>query len=483
MLIIKLLAKLLNKRRQILISTTINVMLKRLTILFLLLHASILFAQKIKNTSSICFFQDGKTGKPITIVDDKLVYRGELKNPIQLKHTDYPETLSQYSYNYIINKRTYLVHNGCGPVLEYRNDSIVRIDNSFLQKNQYYGNPFIYDNQMHLLGGYGLFTYKNIITKYDFKTKEWNELLTNSDDRPIPKSNSKLILIEDNLYLFSGSYNNKKGNPFRTTKDDAVWSYNLKTNNYLKLGIFKTKLLETFDKLNYYQANNKLYFILEELIYEIDIVNNKLNYFNNYSKIIPTYLFYDQKTATVFVLHALPSTNELSLESIKLSELLSSKSFKNETLYSDSAFSTFWHSYNIYFGLAFFLTLSLIGIRKVKRKRNLNYIVYDQKKNQVYYKFNIPLNLDTMEEKLLLHLFKSNTDYIQLNVLNIYFENKNQENFNLIVKKRDQLLNSLSYKLHLLLQVNQKALVLEQKNITDKRIKEIRLNPQFFKIK
>ena len=103
--------------------------------LFTLLTATFVSAQTIPSEGNICFFQEAKTGKPITIVNDSLVYKGELKNPSILKHTDYPETLNRYGYHFTINKHTYLVHEGCGPVLEYHNDSIVRIDNSFLQKN------------------------------------------------------------------------------------------------------------------------------------------------------------------------------------------------------------------------------------------------------------------------------------------------------------------------------------------------------------
>ena len=35
-------------------------------------------------------------------------------------------------------------------------------------------------------GGYGLFTFKNILTKYDFKTREW-ELVKYSDYNNIPE--------------------------------------------------------------------------------------------------------------------------------------------------------------------------------------------------------------------------------------------------------------------------------------------------------
>lgn len=138
-------------------------MIHKILLLFVLLTVSVLSSQTIPYTDDICFFQDAKTGKPITIVNDSLVYKGELKNPSVLKHSEYPGNIKDYTYHFNINKQTYLVHVGSGPVLEYRNDSIVRIDNSFLHKNQYDASPFIYKEQICLFGGYGMFTDKNII--------------------------------------------------------------------------------------------------------------------------------------------------------------------------------------------------------------------------------------------------------------------------------------------------------------------------------
>ena len=458
-------------------------MFKRLYLLFLILNASVLFAQQIKDSNSICFFQDGKTGKPITIVNDTLVYKGDLKNPMPLKHTDYPETLEQYSYHFTINKHTYLVHDGCGVVLEFRNDSIVRIDNSFLHRNQHFASPFVYNNQIHLFGGYGLFTFKNIITKYDFDTKEWNEINIKSEEAPHPKKNADRILIGDDLYVFGGGYYIYNTTPISIFKDKTLWHFNLKTTKWKELGAIKAVPKEFDAVASSFQAHNKLYDIKGELIYEIDVQNNSLKYYKNNSRINPYSLFYDAKTDAIFVLHSNPATNELNLKTIKLSNLLNGKPFKTETFYSDSEYVVFWDSYKIYLGLGVLLVLIPIGFRKIYQKRKLDYIVYDQNKNQVYDKFNVNLNLDVLEENFLIHLIKNNATYIQLNDLNPYFEYENQENFNLIIKKRDAILSGLYFKLQSILHVDQEALVLQQKNKIDKRIKEIRLNPQFFKIK
>ena len=87
--------------------------------------------QKLKRYDDLLLFKDAQSQQPIIIINDSLVYKG--KQLIPFKHTEYPDKISEY-LPFEIGKKTYLVHQACGPVLEFRNDSIVRIDNSFLKK-------------------------------------------------------------------------------------------------------------------------------------------------------------------------------------------------------------------------------------------------------------------------------------------------------------------------------------------------------------
>ena len=207
-------------------------MLQKIFTLFALITISFVSSQTIPRTENICFFQDSKTGLPITIINDSLVYKGELKNPSILKHTDYPETLDRYGYHFNINKHTYLINIGCGPVLEYRNDSIVRIDNSFLQKNQFGASPFVYKNQICLFGGSGLFSDKNFITKFDFKSMEWFRLFTKGKGEPGARSDNVIFFNQDGVYIFGG-WNNLITSTFE--KDLSLWFLNLNISKFPKI--------------------------------------------------------------------------------------------------------------------------------------------------------------------------------------------------------------------------------------------------------
>jgi len=137
---------------------------KKLVLLFLFLSLlpSTSFAYKLEFNGDFLLFREAKTKQPVLIVHDSLVYKGNAMGRIAFKHSPYPAKLKEYKF-FNIGTKTYLVHEGSGPVLEYRNDSIVRIDNSFLYRNQFGAMQFVYDNEIYFYDGDGLFTFKNSI--------------------------------------------------------------------------------------------------------------------------------------------------------------------------------------------------------------------------------------------------------------------------------------------------------------------------------
>ncbi|WDT67153.1 hypothetical protein [Cloacibacterium sp. TD35] len=73
-------------------------------------------------------------------------------------------------------------------------------------------------------------------------------------------------------------------------------------------------------------------------------------------------------------------------------------------------------------------------------------------------------------------------NYILIHNLNGIIEKSiNSQSINTVLRKREATLNSLKTKISLILDVDYDDVILEQKNQQDKRIKEIKLNNQFFK--
>lgn len=445
----------------------------------LLFLSNLFFAQKIPKSSNVIFFKDGKSKLPILIVDDSLLYKGNLKNPIKLRSTKYPESLSNYNYHFIIKGTTYLVHDGCGPVLEFRNDSIVRIDNSFLQKNQYGASSFNWKNSICLFGGYGLFTNKNIITNYNLNLNEWVELYTKDCERPLARNNSKSIVVNNKFYVFGG-YINERSPVY--INDKKIWSLDLNEMKWDMLGFYNDNiykviskpLVEFFD----FQANNKLYHFTRDNIYEIDVVKNRVNYFKNNSFQIPYKMFYDPDSDQVISLVNLSAKNEFIIQKQLLKSLIV-KPYKTEQLYGDG----YEDVYTFIIIIVIILVTLLILLRRKKYSNKHNYFVFNKKNNKFYYNSKPVVTLESLEEKILIFLFQNKDRYTQLNELNVFFESEHKDNYSLIVKRRDLLFNSLLFKLSSLMNIEISHVVIKQKNEIDKRIREIRLNPLYFKSK
>jgi hypothetical protein len=450
-------------------------MLKITFLYIFVLSSALVFSQQIPKSENICFFKDAKSGEPITIINDSLVYKGALKTPTILKHTEYPEFLNKYNYHFSINKYTYLVHDGCGVVLEYRNDSIVRIDNSFLQKNQYGALPFVYDNKICLFGGYGLFTNKNIITYYDFKLNEWFELITKNEKRPSPRSETKGIRINNALYLFGGFVEGISSN---YEKEKNIYQLNLKTGDWNVLGKYNETIYDFISKPGEYysfSSKNKLYFINNESIIEIDINHNKVNYYKNNDFISSFRMYYDENSNCIVAINNLSAHNRFILNKHYLKTALN-KPYKTEPFYIKS-----YSEYILYGVIALFSLISIFVVIKLSRRFLSKKIIYKKSKNKFYYKSKPILTLDSLEEKILVYLFENRHQFIQLNQLNTFFESDKQDNFAAVVKKRDLVFTNLLFKLNSMLHIEEEHIIITKKNETDKRIKELKLNCDYFK--
>lgn len=83
-----------------------------------------------------------------------------------------------------------------------------------------------------------------------------------------------------------------------------------------------------------------------------------------------------------------------------------------------------------------------------------------------------------------MYLIENAARFVPLNELNQLFEKgNNSENFSSIVKRREITLATLLQKLSVLTTIPGEELLINRKNPEDKRIKEIRIDPSFLRIK
>ena len=432
------------------------------------------FAQNLEFDGSFILFREAKTKEPVLIINDSLLYKGMKPIKLPFKYSDYPEKLQQY-IPFNIKDKTYLVHSGCGPVLEFRNDSIVRINDAYLQRNQYGAVHFVYKNEIYFFGGYGLFTTKNILTKYIFKTKDWIEVQTHGEKVQEPRAAAYSYLKGDCLYVFGGG--TKDENNFESSKllDNKVWRLHLPTMQWDCVGKYDQNLLKI--GLGSIKSNLKKINLLDNYFFEINYYDNTLNIYNkhNFNGVLSSYME-GNKIIGVFV------TSSLSFFHVSdVSE------FKGK-LKSTTVFITPLETYKNYLVTSSVSILVLILLLYLFRKqlksifKPFRGIVYNQQK-QIFYYRSKPINIfDEQDKKVLFYLLEHSDLYVSLNELNQLFENRNiVETISATIKRREQAVNGLLVKVSKITGIDEKDLALERKNAEDKRIKDILLLPKLLK--
>jgi hypothetical protein len=220
-------------------------------------------AQELKFSQKPKLIYDYKHKEAILFLNDSIVLKTKQKKEVSIFKATFPGNFSEYLF-INVGGRNIFVHEGCGPLLEFRNDSLVRIDKSYLHRNQFGASLFSYKKEIYFLGGYGLFTHKKILTKFDFINQEWNLVKTN--DANIPTfTNCLSKVIDDNLFVFGG-HTNETANP-------NLYILNLKTKewNVYKSNIFKNFEIIIQNQNKLLEERNGFYLIDEYKIFYLDL--------------------------------------------------------------------------------------------------------------------------------------------------------------------------------------------------------------------
>lgn len=395
-----------------------------------------------------------------------------------LKFNETPKE-DNFPYNFFqIKGKNYLVHNGCGTVYEFRNDSIIRIDNSFEHKNQFMASTFVYKDEIYYFGGYGLFTFKNILTKFDFKTKEW-ELVKYSNYKklPEPRANSLIFQKNDKLYLIGGTVENFETN-LTTTKSkilNDIWELNLNTKEWIYLGELKDKYSINFEYYNSYINDKNIYDYGK--LFELNFDRNTLKSTEPKDKYSFSYFEkFNPKTNEIF--YALGNSNDGNR---KLEIIVEDfESYKSDFTNEEELFET-QNSYLLYATILFSLVSIGFLIFYLKKRIKPTYENKITLKDSNFYFRDKSINNLSSEENDLLHFFlKNKNKSLPMNEVVDFFSKNDNTPYNTITKKKDLVLNGLKQKLAFILEIDEDDLFITQKNTEDKRIKEIQLNPRYF---
>lgn len=434
-------------------------------------------------------FLDAKTNEIKIIENDSIIYTNNFQNPQILKRGEYPENLFSYPYQFTIKNKNYFVNGGGGIVLEYNNGSLRRIDNSFLHKNQYDAADFIYNNEIYLFGGYGLFCYKNFIARYDFNAKEWFQVAFNSKKRPLEGASYSKLVIGDDLFIFGGYKLKDYGVESEYISKPELWKFNFKNATWEELGQIDLKYkidLSNSNNRKRFNLNDKIYIFESNYSAIVDVRKNKITYYKSKLAIPIVRIIYNPKDKTINYLENKSSTRKTVLVSMPLSDYFS-EPIEEEQFYH-SQYSVSIKLVSVLSVIAFIL-LAIFNFKKLKKKPSKVVLSTDAKlivytKNEEFLFNGIVLEEFSENEKnVLKYLIDNIHQYIPIHNLNFIIEKEmSSYSIHTLLRKRENVLNSIKTKISLILNVTFNEIILEQKNIQDKRIKEIKLNDQLFKI-
>ena len=125
-----------------------------------------------KDSSSVYLFK--KSGVEIFSFKNK----ADLLRKFVPFEEEIPKSLKNISFGSLspvaMNGDLYFLYPGGGILYKYSEKKLKRIDQSFPHRNQFSGYFFSFQNELYLLGGYGYWTAKNSLTKFDFQSGSWD---------------------------------------------------------------------------------------------------------------------------------------------------------------------------------------------------------------------------------------------------------------------------------------------------------------------
>ena len=445
--------------------------------LFIILHVLWCFTSSAQMKYG---FWDHQFNEPIIIKNDSTILRGINKQPHTFKSLDLDKSRLINLIPLQIKDTTYLVENSGGIVVKYYNREFKRIDNSFTHHNQHNSISFVYNDVIYLLGGYGLFTHKNILTQFNFKTGEWHLKTTTGE---VPK------------FITNGLINKKIGNEIYFVvseslkyDEDFVWyRLNLKTWTFYRLGVSS---IDRVDELSLDHINNFSKYVLNNVpgkdtnkddnLILIDLKNNtyikvkdqKFNYLAS----IKTKVLERVNDKLLYLTHTSKVRDiELSYQFIDEVIYTIPKNAERFPIYDEKIFNLFPFVWIFIISTLIFTVLYFLN----KKIKNRKHVIVNIKDKTIIYKNDRVSNLDEKELDTLLLIAEFKGSFVPYNRL-LDITNVADKSFETSRKNRKIILESITKKIQNIMNDMKIEVFIYKIDPEDKRSKLIQLNPKIF---
>lgn len=431
-----------------------------------------------KISSNYLLFIEAQTGNPYLIYNDSILIKNfDFNNPI---YTSLPKdiVLNDFNqYKYKIQDENYFVERGGGRVLHFKNDSLKRIDNSFSHRNQYGAVPFVNNNEMFLWGGYGLFTFKNILTKYNLDNNEWEAVYQKNPASITEREGAYHLKIDDTLFVFGGRINSSNHFERVIKGNNLLHIMDLNKNEWVKSNLFiNPELSFLSSKQNFtkesFQIGNSLLIKKLEKIFKIDLHNNKLHTYlpNGQLRSVLDFVYSNKnnEVAYIFKKDDLIFINKCSLNEF-IGDKIDEVPFLIKKEQDFSFYLVGFLPLIVFIGYVFF-------VRKTKPNYSKQQFVINKDNSSIFIKNR---KLDVFQNKqleLLLFLLHNNSQFIELTRVNKIFTETPNDSYSTIIKRRELAIKELKIKLATILKIKESEVLLYKKSPIDKRIRLIKIN-------
>ena len=383
------------------------------------------------------------------------------------------DVLNHANFFTIINSnKLYIVSNGAGPVFIYRNNTFERIDNSSLHKNQFGGARFIYNNKIHIYGGYGFWSFKSFITFFDENISQWDLLYNDSKYTPEGRWKPIYNIINDKLYVLGG----RSGAAGSTNQDESfsdVFYFDFIEKEFVSVGKLNPSINPKYTLFSYPKIENNILIVNNKHLTKIDFENLT---FTNYSRgkafsgvdnKYPSFID-DQKLYYISDLNGEKLLNSIDIASID-------NEFNSETLpliINESKISlTQYILFGFLIAFVFWIILKIFSFKDFIK----GLILYDE--NNIY--FNNDSVLITKNEQSLISYLSENLFITAPQVNRIISDQQFAKSH--FTSLRNKLVGDLNEKFFML--TNNKKCIIETKHPKDNRIKVYKADSSIIKKK
>jgi len=260
--------------------------------------------------------------------------------------------------------------------------------------------------------------------------------------------------------------------------DEVVWQLDMEEMRWSKAGTYNFDLIGEKSYISF-QTSDKLY-LLDDYIYEVDIINNTfITYAFNEWKDVRRIIYDVNEDKVTYTYRRSITSDTYSIKSEPLASFIGKKMSQEDFLNKNSN--------SLFLGIGVFALVLGLGFGTIVYRRygsgdRSTKVIYNKKQKAFYYKRNKISNLDENESSLLEFLVQHKSAFVPLNKLNELFQLEDTESFSVISKRRETTMANLLFKLSTLLQIPKENIIIEQRNPADRRLKEVKLNQELFKL-